>query len=149
MLKATYVHAMYSDVLVMAAAVADFTPAEVADHKIKKQEGQSGLTLELTRTEDILAYIHQNKQAHPRVTVGFAAESRDLLTNAQSKLARKGLDFIVANDISASDAGFAVDDNRVIVLTRDGEQADYPLMSKAAVAEMIVERAAKLLQSQG
>jgi phosphopantothenoylcysteine decarboxylase/phosphopantothenate--cysteine ligase len=149
MLKATYAHAMYSDVLVMAAAVADFTPAEVADHKIKKQEGQSGLTLELARTEDILAYIHHNKQAHPRVTVGFAAESRDLLTNAQSKLARKGLDFIVANDISASDAGFAVDDNRVTVLTRSGEQADYPLMSKAAVAEMIVEHAAKLLQPQG
>lgn len=149
MLKATYAHAMYSDVLVMAAAVADFTPAQVADHKIKKQEGQSGLTLELARTEDILAYIHQNKQAHPRVTVGFAAESRDLLENAQSKLARKGLDFIVANDISATDAGFAVDDNRVIVLTRDGEQADYPLMSKAAVAEMIVDRAAKLLQPQG
>lgn len=149
MLKATYAYAMYSDVLVMAAAVADFTPAQVADHKIKKQEGQSGLTLELARTEDILAYIHQNKQAHPRVTVGFAAESRDLLENAQSKLTRKGLDFIVANDISATDAGFAVDDNRVIVLTRDGEQADYPLMSKAAVAEMIVERAAKLLQPQG
>lgn len=149
MLKATYAHAMYSDVLVMAAAVADFTPAQVADHKIKKQEGQSGLTLELARTEDILAYIHQNKQSHPRVTVGFAAESRDLLENAQGKLTRKGLDFIVANDISATDAGFAVDDNRVLVLTRDGEQADYPLMSKSAVAEMIVERAAKLLQPQG
>lgn len=149
MQKATYAHAMYSDVLVMAAAVADFTPTQAADHKIKKQEGQSGLTLELIRTEDILAYLHQHKQAHPRVTVGFAAESRDLLENAQSKLSRKGLDFIVANDISATDAGFAVDDNRVVVLTRDGEQADYPLMSKAAVGEMIVERAAKLLQSQG
>ena len=107
LLNATYAHAMYSDVLVMAAAVADFTPAQASDHKIKKQDGQSTLTLELARTEDILAYIHQNKQAHPRVTVGFAAESRDLLENAQFKLSRKGLDFIVANDISATDAGFA------------------------------------------
>lgn len=149
MLKSTYAHAMYSDVLVMAAAVADFTPAQVADYKIKKQDGQSGLTLELTRTEDILAYIHGNKQGHPRVTVGFAAESHDLLDNAQAKLVRKVLDFIVANDISATDAGFAVDDNRVVVLTRDGEQAEYPLMSKSAVGEMIIERAAKLLQTQG
>lgn len=149
MLAAVTEYAADADVLIMAAAVADFTPQQVSGHKIKKQEGQTGLTLELVRTEDILAHIYHHRQVTPRVTIGFAAESRDLLENAQSKLTRKGLDFIVANDISASDAGFTVDDNRVMVLTQDGERVDYPLMSKAAVAEMIIVRAAGLLQARG
>lgn len=146
MLDAVLTHSAAADALVMAAAVADFTPAEVAEHKIKKQEGQTGLTLNLTRTEDILARLHAVREQHPRVVVGFAAESRDVLDNAQSKLERKGLDFIVANDITASDAGFAVDTNRVVVLTRAGERADYALMSKAAVAEMIIARVTDLLR---
>lgn len=147
MLLAVQANVTAADALIMAAAVADFTPKETAEHKIKKQDGQTELTLTLTRTPDILAEVRATRPENLRVVVGFAAESRDLLDNAQAKLERKGLDFIVANDISANDAGFSVDDNRVVVLTRTGERTDYPLMSKAAVAEMIIERAAQLLQS--
>lgn len=149
LLRVTLAQAALSDALIMAAAVADFTPVVVAEHKIKKHDGQTGLTLELKRTVDILGQISAQKQEYPRITVGFAAESQDLLDNAQSKLMRKGLDFIVANDITATDAGFAVDDNRVIVLTRTGERIEYPLQSKTAVAEMIVGRVADLLVAQG
>lgn len=147
MLQAVQANVTAAEALIMAAAVADFTPKETAAHKIKKQDGQIELTLTLTRTPDILAEVRATRPENLHVVVGFAAESRDLLDNAQAKLERKGLDFIVANDISANDAGFSVDDNRVVVLTRTGERTDYPLMSKAAVAEMIIERAAQLLQS--
>jgi phosphopantothenoylcysteine decarboxylase/phosphopantothenate--cysteine ligase len=78
--------------------------------------------------------------------VGFAAESRDLLENAAHKLKSKGLDFIAANDISADDAGFAVETNRVTLLFADGHPEGLPLMSKAEVAEVILERVAKLLE---
>jgi phosphopantothenoylcysteine decarboxylase/phosphopantothenate--cysteine ligase len=81
----------------------------------------------------------------PRVVVGFAAESQDLIANAQAKLTRKGVDLLAANDISANDAGFAVDTNRVILLDAAGGQEVLPLMSKAQVAERIIARVAALL----
>lgn len=127
-----------ADALVMAAAVADFRPAQVATQKIKKQGGAP--TLELTPNPDILAAVAQQRRDsnYPRVVVGFAAETQNLLQNAQSKLERKALDLIVANDVSASDAGFAVDTNRVTLLYADGTQESLPLQSKTAVAERVV-----------
>jgi phosphopantothenoylcysteine decarboxylase/phosphopantothenate--cysteine ligase len=139
------------DALVMAAAVADFRPAQIADQKIKKTVDTTELALTLERTPDVLAAVHAAKNALPRlrVVVGFAAETQDLLANAQKKLVAKGLDLIVANDVSAPDAGFSVDTNRVTILDRGGRAEALPLMSKAAVAEAIVERVAILLASSG
>ncbi len=131
-----------ADVLVMAAAVADFRPATVAEQKIKKKADTTSLTVEMTRNPDILANVAQKKAngAGPRFTVGFAAETQNLLANAQSKLERKKLDMIVANDVTATDAGFAVDTNRVTLLTANGSPEELPLMSKFEVAETMFDR---------
>jgi len=135
-----------SDALIMAAAVADFRPKNMAKDKIKKEGGIP--QVELEATEDILKTVAGNGSGkqRPRVVVGFAAESRDLLENATSKLKSKGLDFIVANDISASDAGFASETNRVTLLFADGRKESLPLMGKSEVAETIMERVANLLE---
>jgi len=134
-----------ADLLLMAAAVGDYRPATVAPHKIKKGEGD--LVLRLERTPDILSAVAAQRAATglPRVVVGFAAESQDLIENARTKLARKNLDLIVANDITAPDAGFAAETNRVVVLDREGGAEELPLMSKTGVAEVILDRAAGLL----
>ncbi|XWX03541.1 bifunctional phosphopantothenoylcysteine decarboxylase/phosphopantothenate--cysteine ligase CoaBC [Aggregatilineales bacterium SYSU G02658] len=139
-------HAEQADAVIMAAAVADFRPLRPSDQKIKKQEGL-GLTLELGRTDDILLALQAKRQqiGRPRVLIGFAAESDQLLTNARRKLEQKGLDLLVANDITAPDAGFAVDTNRVSLLHRDGRQVTLDLMSKAQVAERIIDELALLL----
>jgi phosphopantothenoylcysteine decarboxylase/phosphopantothenate--cysteine ligase len=137
-----------SDVLIMAAAVADFRPKVMAKDKIKKEGGIP--RIELEGTEDILKTVAAQRSAaqrkRPFVVVGFAAESRDLLENATAKLQSKGLDFIAANDISAVDAGFAVETNRVTLLFADGRSEALPLMSKSEVAETIIERVAALLE---
>ncbi len=125
-----------ADALVMAAAVADWEPASTAGQKMKKVDGQDRMTIELTKTPDILATVREL----PGVKVGFAAETEDLLGNAKEKLSRKGLDLIVANDVSAADAGFNVDNNRVVILDRDGGQEELPLMSKRDVADRILDR---------
>jgi phosphopantothenoylcysteine decarboxylase / phosphopantothenate---cysteine ligase len=129
-----------TDALIMAAAVADFRSINPADKKIKKESGVPEILLE--NTPDILALVAEVKAttSHPRVTVGFAAESQDLLKNAHAKLTAKKLDLIVANDISAADAGFAVDTNRVTLLYSDGRTEPLPLMSKAEVADKVMER---------
>jgi phosphopantothenoylcysteine decarboxylase/phosphopantothenate--cysteine ligase len=135
-----------SDALVMAAAVADFRPQAMAKDKIKKEGGIP--RIELETTEDILKTVslQRAETKRPLVLVGFAAESRDLLENASAKLQSKGLNFIAANDISAEDAGFAVETNRVTLLFADGRSEPLPLMSKSEVAETIVERIAALLE---
>lgn len=149
MLRAVLTHSRGADALVMAAAVADFRAKNISQHKIKKQDDGGGLTLELVRNPDILAEVARVREADPaagpRVVVGFAAESQDLLDNAQKKLERKRLDLIVANDISASDAGFAVETNRVVLLSPDGGREELPLMTKIEVAELLVSRVAGLL----
>jgi phosphopantothenoylcysteine decarboxylase/phosphopantothenate--cysteine ligase len=149
MLAAVLLHGRGADALVMAAAVADFRAAAVAEHKIKKKDDSDGLTLELVRNPDILAEVARTKEANPadapRVVVGFAAESQNLLDNAEKKLTRKRLDMIVANDILASDAGFSVETNRVTLVWRDGRREALPVMSKAQVAEAILARVADLL----
>lgn len=143
MRDAVLAHAATTDALLMAAAVADFRPSNAADTKIKRAEGVR--TLELAANPDILKEVGQLAQK-PRVLVGFAAESNDLLSNAQGKLASKGLDMIVANDVSAQDAGFEVDTNRVILLSKDGAHDELPLMSKYEVAHNVLEKVATLLK---
>ena len=128
-------YAPSADVLIMAAAVADFRPATISADKIKKTGGVP--SLELAANPDILLALSEQAD-RPTVTVGFAAESRDLIENARGKLARKKLDLIVANDITASDAGFAAPTNRVAFVTADGVE-ELPLLTKEAVAARIVD----------
>lgn len=143
MLDAVLEAAGQADALIMAAAVADFRPAQVAAQKIKKrEEDDDGLIVELVRNPDILLHVRQQRDAGhgPRVVVGFAAESDDLLANAQRKLEYKALDLLVANDIRAQDAGFGSDDNRVTILDRAGGQEAIDLRSKAQIAERVIAR---------
>ena len=136
----------HADALIMAAAVADFRPDNTASKKVKKADGVP--TIKLTATKDILGEAAKIKadKGYPKVTVGFAAESQDLVKNAEKKLKAKGLDFIVANDISSKDAGFEVDTNRVTLLFADGEKEELPLMSKDEVAQVVLERVKDLLK---
>ena len=138
-----------TDALLMAAAVADFKPIWTAKEKIKKQSGTPVIDLQMT--PDILGTVADYKSSHgaPRVTVGFAAESRDLVDNARSKLLSKRLNLMVANDISATDAGFSVDNNRVTLLDVGGGIESLPLMSKSEVAEVVLLRVVELLGFPG
>ena len=133
-----------ADVLLMAAAVADFR-AEPSEQKIKRAKGE--LTLNLRPTEDILGLVAQRRKkgSRPRVVVGFAAESQDLVANARLKARNKGLDLIVANDILAPDAGFAVETNRVTLIDSSGSVQELPLLTKAEVSEIVLERVGALL----
>lgn len=152
MLDAVRAHLVGADALLMAAAVADFRPAERAAQKIKKSgPNEEGLSLVLARTPDILEAVRDQRAGSgwPRVVVGFAAESHDLLTHAADKLARKGLDLIAANDISATDAGFEVDTNRVVLLDAAGGQEALAFGTKVQVAEAIIWRVADLLRASG
>lgn len=135
-----------ADGLVMAAAVADFRVKTVAGDKIKKRDGIP--QIELEAAPDVLAAVANQRSGLPRlkVVVGFAAESRDLLENAKSKLISKKLDFIAANDISAGDAGFAVETNRITLLYPDGRSESLPLMDKGAAAQHILNRVAEILE---
>lgn len=147
MLDAVLTACADADALIMAAAVADFRPQTAAAQKIKKTEANAdGFSLSLERTEDILEAVKAARQqtGFPRIVVGFAAESENLLANARAKLERKGVDLLVANDITASDAGFSVDTNRVTLLTKEGDER-LDLMSKAQAAEIVMGRVATLL----
>ena len=146
MLEAVLTESAASDALVMAAAVADFRPKDMAKDKIKKEGGIP--QIELEATEDILKRVAEQRAetSCPRVVVGFAAESRDLLENASHKLKSKGLSFIAANDISRNDAGFAVETNRVTLLFEDGHKEVLPLLNKTEVAEQILGWVSKLLE---
>ena len=118
------------DIIIMAAAVADYRPHKVRNEKMKKGSGE--LRLDLERTEDILYQLGQLCNSE-QTLVGFAAETEDLLANAQQKLKKKKLDFIVANDVSASDVGFASDDNQVIIIS-DQEQKEIEKADKLKIA---------------
>jgi phosphopantothenoylcysteine decarboxylase/phosphopantothenate--cysteine ligase len=145
MLEAVMDEIPSADALIMAAAVADYRPSVIAGQKIKK----SGpvLTLTLETTTDILMAVARYKAEHgfPRISVGFAAESQNLLDNAAAKLSAKALDMIVANDVTASDAGFGVDTNRVSLLHAGGEVENLPLLTKDEVAQHVMDRVMKLL----
>lgn len=135
MLAAVHSNLGWCDALVMSAAVADMRPVETSPGKIKKDGSSRTLTLE--PTEDILLSVAPLKR--DRVFVGFAAETEMLEENARSKLETKGLDLIVANDVSAEDAGFEVDTNRVTLIARDGSIEKSGLQSKLEIAERIVQ----------
>jgi phosphopantothenoylcysteine decarboxylase / phosphopantothenate---cysteine ligase len=146
MLDAVLEESAGSDALIMAAAVADFRPRNAAKDKIKKEGGIP--QIELEATEDILKTVATQgvKKKRPCVVMGFAAESQGLMENAANKLQSKKLDLIAANDISASDAGFAVETNRITLLFADGRRESLSLMSKTEASEIIVERIAALLE---
>ncbi|MCY4064120.1 MAG: bifunctional phosphopantothenoylcysteine decarboxylase/phosphopantothenate--cysteine ligase CoaBC [Chloroflexi bacterium] len=145
MMEAVLAQVADSSALIMAAAVADYRPRSVSEQKIKKAD--DSLTLPLERNPDILMAVkaQREKTGYPMIVVGFAAESENLVENASGKLQDKGLDLLVANDISASDAGFAVDTNRVVVLDMDGGLHKIELTSKAAIGAYIIERVGGLL----
>jgi len=128
-----------ADVLLMAAAVADYQPEKTASTKIKK-ESKRDLTLKLVKTPDIISEVKGDF-----IRVGFAAESEDLVANAKKKLETKGLDLIIANDITESDAGFDVDTNRVIIIDKKGKTEELPLMSKRDVADRVLDRVKGLI----
>ena len=146
MLEAVLTQAAGADGLIMAAAVADFRPKQAAANKLKKRDGIP--QIELVAAPDVLAAVAAMGVNRPRVVIGFAAESRDLLENAAAKLKSKKLDMIVANDISGTDSGFGVDTNRVTLLFPDAEEQALPLMRKDEVAETIVAHLAMLLEIQ-
>ena len=140
-----------TDILIGAAAVADFRPAEPAVQKIKKVPGQEDLIVRLARNPDILGEVAERRtqdesgRRRPAVVVGFAAETQDLLQNAAAKLAAKKLDIIVANDVTQPGGGFGSDDNRVTLLYPDGRQEALPLLGKGDVAMRVLEAALALL----
>ena len=128
-----------ADVVIMAAAVADFRPKAPADRKIKKDDGVPEIVLE--PTHDFLVDLGRRKRLG-QVLVGFAAETDDVLANAAAKLRRKGLDLIVANDVSAPGVGFEHDTNEVTILGSDGEQTDVPLSGKREIARAVLDAVA-------
>jgi phosphopantothenoylcysteine decarboxylase/phosphopantothenate--cysteine ligase len=139
-------HAASADVVIMAAAVSDYAPLTTAAQKVHKDENE--LTLKLVRTPDILAELGRLRAGKDRpLLVGFAAETTDLIAQARKKLRDKGVDMIVANDVSRSDAGFNVDTNEVTIVSASGEET-LPLQPKAIIAEQLIERIEAMLSSR-
>lgn len=139
MLNACRSHFPNADGLIAAAAVSDFTPTEVSPSKIKKQGDQEGLILHLKKTTDILATLARNRAPH-QIVIGFAAETEELLQNAQKKLIEKGnLDLVVANDVTKPNAGFDTETNLVTLLFAEGTQDPLPLLSKREVSSHILD----------
>jgi phosphopantothenoylcysteine decarboxylase/phosphopantothenate--cysteine ligase len=135
------------DVLLMAAAVADFRPAQPAGHKIKKTGPEALSEIELEPTEDILSTLAARRRAE-QVLVGFAAEHGDgALAYGREKLERKGLDVIVINDISRSDIGFDSEHNEVLILTRDGGGRQIPRAAKDEVAGHVLDQVGRLREA--
>lgn len=139
-----------TDVFIMAAAVADYTPVEPVNGKMKKEEtpADGTLTLTLKKTKDILAEVGSNKRAG-QIVVGFALESKDLITQAQDKLIRKNADIIVANQAGAPRSGFGTTDNTITLVTRTAVPQAYPPMNKRACAEIILDAITDLQAGKG
>ena len=147
MLEAVLAETEGADLLIMAAAVADYRPAKRADQKIKKSQGELK-TLELESTEDILSYVADRKKekgAGPDFVIGFAAETENLLENARIKLERKGLDLIAANDVSGGEAGIGADYNQVTLIWPDGRTKDLGTLPKSEIASALIVEAANLV----
>ena len=137
--QAVFQHLARSDVVVMAAAVSDFTPANVSAEKIKKRNAEPILHLE--KTTDILKELGERKEW--QFVVGFAAESGAVGKNALQKLQEKGLDLVVGNDISQENQGFESDFNQVVVIDRDGKEEEFPLLPKTEVARILWDQIEK------
>lgn len=125
-----------ADIIVMAAAVADYRPKQYSTSKVKKSDGD--MCIELERTEDILLSLGKNKKPG-QILVGFAAETDDLLQNAQGKLERKNLDYIAANIVGVPGRGFGADNNAITLLGRNGSRTEFALQSKEALAESLLK----------
>lgn len=138
-------HFASSTVVIMAAAVADFLPKEQAAQKLKKQ-GRTALSLELETAPDILAML--SAQRTSQILVGFAAETEHLVSHAKDKLIAKGLDFIIANDVTREGAGFGSDHNAAVILSRTGQQKEFGLMPKRQLADEILTAVQNLRSAQ-
>ena len=128
------------DFIIKAAAVSDYTPVQIFDKKVKKQDGN--LTIEFQRTQDILKYVGDNKHEGQKI-VGFAAETNNLIEYAKEKIVKKNLDYIVANDISKKDIGFGSDDNEVYIIDRHDNIKKIDKSSKNNIAKAIVDEISK------
>ncbi len=147
MAQATIREIEKADLLIMAAAVADYRPAQIMDQKIKKDLGGMK-SIELEETTDILreiALLKKQRISRPLLTVGFAAETDNLVANARKKLQEKDLDLIIANDVSRPDSGIGVDQNQVTLIWKDGRTKDYPLQDKSILSENLIEECLKLM----
>jgi len=138
MREAVFEHRKECQIVIKAAAVLDYRPRHKAEHKIKK--GDDRQTLDLVLNPDILSELGRTRGESRSLLVGFAAETKDLLTNAREKLQRKNLDMIIANDVSREDSGFETDTNAVKIIYRDGRLEELPLMSKQQVADHVLDR---------
>ena len=136
--------ALPADVAVLAAAVTDWRPDHAAGGKIKKTPGGHPPGLALVENPDILAHLSALGNARPRLVVGFAAETDDIVENATAKRTRKGCDWIVANDVAPETGTFAGDSNTVHLITEDGVE-DWPRLTKSAVAGRLADRIAETL----
>jgi phosphopantothenoylcysteine decarboxylase/phosphopantothenate--cysteine ligase len=132
----------WADLIFKAAAVADYTPVQYADDKLKKKD--SDLSIPLKRTQDILKHLGEHRRPG-QVLCGFSMETRDMVENSRAKLEKKHLDMICANNLKVSGAGFGTDTNVMTVITREGTE-ELPLMSKEAAAARIIDIAARLLK---
>ena len=140
MFEAVAARQAWADFIFKAAAVADYTPAEYMDDKIKKKD--AGLSIPLRRTQDILKYLGEHRRAG-QVLCGFSMETQNMVENSRAKLEKKGLDMICANNLKVAGAGFGTDTNVMTVITRTGEE-ELPLMSKEEAASRILDIAAGL-----
>ena len=147
MRRAVFEHRPNCDVIIKAAAVSDYRPRESKKNKIKK--GTDPLSIELIKNPDILEQLGNTKKESPCVLVGFAAETEEILSNAEEKLRAKNLDMIVANDVSRADAGFEADTNIIKMIFRDGHVEDTPLMTKDEVADLVLDRIRSLTGLSG
>ena len=129
-------HSAENDIIIMCSAVADYTPATYSEQKMKKKDGD--MAIPLSRTRDILAYLGDNKRVG-QLIVGFSMETENLIENSRQKLVKKNADMICANSISNNETGFAVDTNRVTIITQD-EVTELPLCSKEQTADMILQQ---------
>ncbi len=141
MFEAVAEHSATADMIFKAAAVADYTPADYIDNKIKKKDGD--LSIPLKRTQDILKYLGEHRRAG-QVICGFSMETENMLENSQAKLTKKNVDMICANNLKQAGAGFGVDTNVITVITKDG-YTELPLQSKEAAANAILDQAMQLL----
>lgn len=140
MFEAVTANASQADFIFMAAAVADYTPAQYSDDKIKKQDGD--MQISLKRTQDILGFLGANRKEN-QIICGFSMETRDLLENSQAKLQKKNIDMICANNLKVPGAGFGVDTNVITIITQNDTIA-LPLQSKEEAANVIIDQAMKL-----
>ena len=140
MFDAVTAHASQSDIIVMAAAIADYTPANYVDNKIKKKDGD--LSIPLIRTQDILKWLGEHRQAHQTIC-GFSMETENLIENSRAKLIKKNADMICANNLKVEGAGFGVDTNVISVITKENI-VELPLQSKDSAANAILTIANEL-----